>query len=131
LHPKQPIRRSVDAQARGRDWELRAAEHLAREGLKILVQGYRCRTGELDIIASEGPVLVIVEVKARASASKGRAIETVGKHKQRRIVSAARHFLMRNPVWFTRRIRFDVVAIDGIDTANPKIHWLKNAFDAA
>ena len=120
-----------DAQDRGRAWELRAAEFLTDQGVRILAQGYRCRMGELDIIGSEGPVLVIVEVRARSSSSKARAIETIGASKRRRIINATRHFLMRNPDWFSRSIRFDVVAIDGIETSSPEINWQRNAFDAA
>lgn len=123
--------RGHDAQVLGRAWEQRAAEFLTGQGLKVLARGYRCRMGELDIIGSEGPVLVIVEVRARSSSSKARAIETIGANKQRRIINATRHFLMRNPNWFSKSIRFDVIAIDGIETNSPKIDWQRNAFDAA
>jgi putative endonuclease len=116
-----------DARALGRAWENRAAEFLAARGIKIICQGYRCRLGELDIVASDGDRLLIVEVKARARPS--RAIETIGASKQRRIVNATRHFLMRNRDWFSKPIRFDVVAIDGIDTSCPDFQWVRNAFD--
>ena len=125
------MNRGQDALARGRAWEMRAAEFLTDQGLRILAQGYRCRMGELDIIASEGAVLVIIEVRARSSSSKAKAIETIGPNKRKRIIKATRHFLMRNPTWFSRSIRFDVVSIDGIETGHPDINWQRNAFDAA
>jgi putative endonuclease len=120
-----------DPQSTGSDWESHAARLLEAEGLRILVRGYRCRLGELDIVADAGAMLVIVEVRARSSMSYQRAIETVGTEKRRRIVNATRHFLMRNPEWMNLPIRFDVIAIDGIDRQDPEIRWIRNAFDAA
>jgi putative endonuclease len=122
--------RAKHAQALGQTWELRAAEFLVDRGCAIVAKGYRCRLGELDIIASDNNGLVIVEVRARSSSSKGCAVETVGYRKQQRIINATRHYLMKNPSWHSRPIRFDVIAIDGIESDAPKIQWLRNAFDA-
>lgn len=119
------------AQERGRIWEQRAAEYLAARGMSILAQGYRCRLGELDIVGTDGTSLVVVEVRARAGVSRQRAIETVGPSKQRRIINATRHYLMKYPDWHSRKIRFDVLAIDGIDRRDPDYCWVRNAFDAA
>jgi putative endonuclease len=118
------------AQERGRIWEKHAAAYLAARGISILARGYRCRLGELDIVGTDGTSLVIVEVRARAGASRQRAIETVGPLKQRRIVNATRHYLMKHPDWYSRPIRFDVLAIDGIDRRVPDYCWVRNAFDA-
>jgi putative endonuclease len=119
------------AQSLGRAWESRAADYLRSHGIKIIAQGYRCRLGELDIIGSDGSSLVVCEVRARRRGSFGSALETVGPQKQRRIIRATRHFLMRNSAWFSCPIRFDVIAIDGIDTAEPEITWVRNAFAAS
>lgn len=116
--------------ASGRAWELAASDLLARRGVEIIARGYRCRLGELDLIGIDGTTLVVVEVRARASDARGRALETVGPRKRKRIVNATRHFLMRHPAWFSRPIRFDVVAVDGIDTAEPRMQWVKGAFEA-
>jgi len=70
-----------------------------------------------------GGTLVFVEVRARAGVTHGGAAATVGAVKQRRIVLAARHYLMRHKT--PPPCRFDVVAIDG-----NHIEWLKAAFDA-
>ncbi len=120
-----------DAQSLGRLWESRAAAYLEQHGLRILARGYRCRLGELDIVGRDGDGLVVVEVRARRRTSKGTALETIGHRKRQRIVRATRHFLMLNPEWDRRPIRFDVVAIDGIETDAPQIAWVRNAFDAA
>jgi putative endonuclease len=118
------------AQEQGRIWEEHAAEYLAARGMSILVRGYRCRLGELDIVGTDGTGLVVVEVRARAGTSRHRAIETVGPLKRRRIVNATRHFLMKHPAWYSQPIRFDVLAIDGIDRRDPDYSWVRNAFEA-
>ena len=123
------MRPRVDARSRGEIWEARAAELLRENGIRIVAQRYRCRLGELDIIGADGSALVIIEVRARGG--RDAAIETIGIDKRRRIVNATRHFLMQNPEWSSHRIRFDVVAIDHIDSDEPEIRWVRNAFDAA
>jgi len=115
----------------GRTWEDTAAAFLADRGMAIVARGYRCRLGELDLVCSEGDMLVIVEVRARARGARGSALETIGARKQRRIVNATRHFLMRNPQWHERPMRFDVIAVDGIDSSEPRLRWVKSAFDAS
>jgi putative endonuclease len=122
------MRRSPDPRALGRTWEAHAAEFLGSRDIRIIARGYRCRLGELDIIGTDGSALIVVEVRARGGES--RAIETIGFHKRRRIVNATRHFLMKNPEWFSSPIRFDVIAIDHIDSGEPEIRWVRNAFDA-
>jgi putative endonuclease len=115
----------------GRAFESRAAAYLGEQGIRIIAQGYRCRLGEIDLIGSDGRDLIFVEVRARGQDSLGSALESVGPAKQRRIVRATRHFLMRNPSARTQPIRFDVIAFDGIDSKEPRITWIRNAFDAA
>jgi putative endonuclease len=116
---------------RGRLWEARAADYLERHGLEILARGYRCRLGELDLVARDERHLVIVEVRARSSAAICSALESIGPHKRLRIVRATRHLLMRRTEWQTAPIRFDVVAFDGIDGPEPSVQWIRNAFDAS
>ncbi len=116
---------------RGRHWERRAAEHLATHGLSIVERGYHCRLGELDLVCRDGCVLVVVEVRARSSAALCSAIDSIGHHKQRRIIQATRHFLLRHREWQSAPVRFDVVAFDAIDTEAPELRWIKNAFDGS
>jgi len=122
------MKRSLDPRALGRTWEAHAAEFLAAKDIRIIARGYRCRLGELDIIGTDGLALIVVEVRARGG--EGRAIETIGFDKRRRIVNATRHFLMTHPEWFSWPIRFDVIAIDHIDSGEPETIWVRNAFDA-
>jgi len=107
-----------------------AAEHLAaawleRRGLRILARNYRCRTGEIDLIAQDGDTLVFVEVRLRRSAAFGGAAASVHGAKQRRLLSAARHYLMDRG---EQPCRFDVVVLDALDEA--RIEWLRDAFGA-
>jgi putative endonuclease len=117
--------------ARGRLWESRAAEHLERHGLEVLARGYRCRLGELDLVCRDDRQLVIVEVRARSRGALCSAVDSIDVHKRRSIVQATRHLLMRHAAWQAAVIRFDVVAFDGIDTPEPQIQWIRNAFDAS
>jgi putative endonuclease len=117
--------------ARGRLWESHAAAYLEQHGLTILTKGYRCRLGELDLVCRDDRELVIVEVRARSSGARCSAVESIDAHKRRRIVQATRHLLMRHAAWNGARIRFDVVAFEAIDSEQPRVEWIKNAFDAS
>lgn len=111
--------------------EQQALAYLLDQGLRLVQRNYRvargpsARGGEIDLIMRERDgTLVFVEVRRRADAAHGGAAATVGPAKQRRIVRAAQHFLMR--LSELPPCRFDVVAIDG-----PQLEWLRGAFDAS
>lgn len=114
----------------GRRWERAASEYLARRGLEVLDRGYRCRLGELDLVCRDGAVLVVVEVKARSEGALVGGRDSIGRAKRYRLVQATRHYLMRHRVWQGWPLRFDVVVVNGIDTEEPDIEWIRNAFDA-
>jgi len=115
-------------QDRGRVAEDTALRFLEDQGLVLLSRNYRCRMGELDLVMRDGGSLVFVEVRARGQAAFGGAAASVGRAKQRRLVAAARHFLMTHPRAGELPARFDVVAISGSDGENPP-HWIRAAFD--
>lgn len=112
------------AQAAGGAAEERAAEFLGRHGLSIVARNYRTKAGEIDLIAREGPTLVFVEVRMRSASRFGGALASITPRKRRRIVLAARQFLMR--LDRVPPCRFDVVAVDCGDC-----EWLRGAFDAS
>lgn len=98
--------------ARGDRGEDRAVDELIRLGYEIVERNYRCKLGEIDIVARDGETLVFVEVRTRADSSHGDALETVSRAKQRRIGRVAQMYLVqREPVFET--CRFDVVGITG------------------
>ncbi len=104
-----------------------ALAHLEKAGLRLLERNYRTPGrggGEIDLIMREGDgTVVFVEVRRRSDARFGGAAASVGGEKQRRIVFAARYYLMR--LGFEPACRFDVV------TVQPSgLEWLKGAFDA-
>jgi putative endonuclease len=95
---------------RGGRGEATAARFLKRAGYRIVERNFRCKAGELDIVARDGETLVFVEVRTRATADYGSALETVGAAKQAQIAKIARIYLhMRKPTF--DECRFDVVGI--------------------
>jgi len=119
---QSPTTKQVGDQA-----EALALAHLQRAGLRLLARNYRTPGrggGEIDLImrAPDG-TCVFVEVRQRASSSHGGAAASVSWSKQRRIVFAARHYLMRLAT--LPPCRFDVVAVQP-----GAIEWLPGAFEA-
>jgi putative endonuclease len=114
--------------ALGKTGEDLACRELERRGYAILARRYRRRSGELDIIARDGPTIVFVEVKARESCAFGEPADAVTPLKRRRIVRLALNYLMRHHL-AAAPCRFDVVAIT-FDAAPPRVELFQNAFDA-
>lgn len=127
--PKQTTKDRGDAA------EDAALVHLRRHGLALVQRNFRTPGrggGEVDLIMREPDgTLVFVEVRQRASQRQGGAGASVTRVKQRRIVFAARHFLLR--LGSEPACRFDVVLIEGaFDAPLPvRIEWLRAAFDAS
>lgn len=121
-----------DRQRLGRDAEDAAARFLESRNLAILARNFRCRGGELDIVAEtpEG-VVVIAEVRLRADSRYGGAAASVDWHKQRRIQRAACHLLARQPALARRALRFDVLDMAPDGTRGYRIEWIRHAFEAA
>ena len=88
-----------------------ASEYLQRQGFHLLVQGYCCRFGEIDLIMRDANQLIFVEVKARASQRFGHAAESISVSKQRKIIYTAQDFLQQHPAQQDLACRFDVVCI--------------------
>lgn len=97
--------------ATGREAEEAAANHLLARGFDIVERNWRCRAGEIDLIAADGIVLVFVEVRSRRNPSRfGTAIEAVTPRKQAQVRSVAQFYLAMKKI-DGRSIRFDVVAV--------------------
>lgn len=117
--------------------EAAAAAFLEARAFTILARNYRCRSGELDIVA-ESPegVIVIAEVRLRASQRYGGGAASVGWRKQQRIQRATCHLLARHPALAQRALRFDVLdmaprSCGGTqDASGYLIDWLRGAFEA-
>ncbi|HTW74109.1 MAG TPA: YraN family protein [Steroidobacteraceae bacterium] len=102
--------------------ELRAARLLQQAGFRILVRNYRCRGGELDLVARRGRLLVIAEVRLRSSSAFGGAAHSITAAKRRRLLFAARHLLARHPSLARLNVRFDALLTRG---ASAPIEWLQ------
>lgn len=105
-------------------YEKQAADFLEKQGLRIVERNFRCRMGEIDLIARDGRYLVFVEVKYRRDGQQGGALAAVGKEKQRMIGKTAKYYLATRIQRMDIPCRFDVVGIDG-----QEIRWIRNAFD--
>ena len=108
---------------RGDADEARAAAYLESRGLKIVARNYRCKAGEIDLIAMSGHTTVFVEVRARTSDRFGGAAASITAAKRRRLVNTARYYLARKGG--DRACRFDVVLLSG---AARELEWIQDAF---
>jgi len=114
----------------GRRAEDVAAEFLRTQGCEILERNYRRRLGELDLIAREGGVLVIAEVRMRASAKWGGAAASVDRRKQQRITRAAQQLLQQRRELAQLPVRFDVLVVSDLTGVEPQVQWIRHAFEA-
>lgn len=109
-----------------------AAEYLQNQGLVVIERNFRCKIGEIDIIALDKSckddfagrnAFVFIEVKYRSSKKQGRPYEAVDAHKRHKIIQTARYYCMIKGGLIGYDIRFDVISILG-----KEITWYKNAF---
>ena len=100
------------------------AELLRKAGLRVLARNWRCRHGEIDLVAEEGGTLVFAEVRLRQNAERfGGAAESITAAKRGRLLAAARLYLSRRP---ESDCRFDVLLLDSLEAG--RIEWIRNAF---
>lgn len=95
----------------GKEEEQRASDFLKEQGYQILCRNYRCKIGEIDLIAREGIYLVFVEVKYRKTGCCGVPEEAVNLQKQSRISRTAAWYLTEKGLDLYTPCRFDVVAL--------------------
>lgn len=106
-----------------------ACRYLRQHGYKILHQNFRCRLGEIDLIAREGGELVFIEVRTRRGTAFGRAEESIGRTKQQKVKKVAQFYLVQQGTQEDFPCRFDVVTVDADQNGKPrKIHLFRGAF---
>ncbi len=108
----------------GSRYEQKAAQYLEEQGYRILERNYRCKLGEIDLIARDGAYLAFVEVKYRLDARAGYGLEAVDVRKQRRIIRAASWYLYEKHIRENQPCRFDVVSFLG-----EEITLVRDAFE--
>lgn len=113
----------------GESGESIAVKFLKKNGYEIIEQNYRCKLGEIDIVARDGRVLAFIEVKARRTGDFGGPKWAVTPRKQRKISMVALKYL-KETEQMEKRARFDVVAIRLLP-GDPDVEIIKNAFELA
>ena len=106
-----------------------AAQALQKKGYRIADMNFRCRYGEIDIIAENGDCIAFVEVKTRHTGSLVSGFEAVTASKQRFIIRTAEAYLLRNGSEL--QPRFDVAAVEYDGERICGIDYIENAFDAS
>ena len=115
----------MDRRLTGSLAENSACAFLESQGFTIVARNFLRRIGELDLVARAGDLLVVAEVRTRASDRYGGAAASIGRAKQRRIAATAALLLQQHRELRQCRVRFDVLIVrDG------QVEWLKHAFDA-
>ncbi len=125
---RRPTGRRTLQQRIGQRAEDIACDFLRARGLEILERNFRRKLGELDIVARAGDVLVIVEVRCRASVRFGGAAASVDGRKQQRLVRAAAQFLQQRRNFSHLRVRFDVISVSETGLTPPRVEWFQHAF---
>ena len=120
----------MDGSAReiGQHVEEMVRDYLQGQGLTLLEQNYHCRQGEIDLIMRDNEALVFVEVRYRRHSRYGNGAETVDARKQRRLITAAQHYLQAHPSQRQRPCRFDVVSVT-TEAGDYRLQWLQNAIE--
>jgi putative endonuclease len=106
-----------------------ACRFLEQQGYRVVERNYRCRSGELDVVARQGDLTVFVEVKERRGPEHGAGLEAVTFGKRRRLVRAARVYASARGLW-DARLRFDVISIDWTDAGHPRVRHEPGAFQS-
>ncbi|MEE9332142.1 MAG: YraN family protein [Methylophilaceae bacterium] len=114
----------------GLEAEKIAATFLTNNGLKLVMQNYHCRFGEIDLIMKEAETLVFIEVRLRSNNQFGGAGASITIHKQQKLIATAQHFLQIHNAKSKGEAacRFDAILMNKADLNN--IEWVRNAFDA-
>lgn len=110
----------------GKRAESLATTYLKKKGLKILKRNLRTKLGEIDILAEDDQVIVVVEVKAKSNSRYGGAIEMITRKKQEKLLLLAREMQVR---YRRESVRIDIVAIDNF-LDKPKIKYYKGVIES-
>lgn len=115
-------------QQRGKRGENLACRYLEKNNYTIIDRNFRCKQGEIDIIACDGKKkeLVYFEVKTRSTLKYGRPSEAVQKTKRKHIIAAAKYYYYKNKI-HKIPVRFDVIEVF-LNNSNYKINHIEQAF---
>lgn len=111
----------------GQKGENLAVDYLQNAGYTVLERNYRCKLGEIDIIARDNDTLVFIEVRSRSSLAFGLPQESINRRKRHQISKVALEYMIRRKL---KNIpaRFDVVAVS-FEGRKEKVDLIKDAFE--
>ncbi|MET0552762.1 MAG: YraN family protein [Vicinamibacteria bacterium] len=113
----------------GQAGEDHACRFLSDRGYAVRARNFRCRSGEIDVVAERDGIVVFVEVKERRGDGHGRGFESVTRGKRLRVIQAARRYASRFGLT-EARLRFDVISIDWRD-GKADVRHDEGAFDGS
>lgn len=108
--------------------ESTAEKHLKDKGFTVIERNFRCKGGELDIVAQKGREIHFIEVKTRRNHSYGEPLEAVNWSKRKKLSHAAQYYLIRNPSFEKWTKSFSVIVVDSTFTPE-KVELFENAFE--
>lgn len=114
----------MNKRAVGTEYEQKAAKYLIEKGYFIITQNFRCKIGEIDLIAQDGRYLCFIEVKYRKGIQKGYPAEAITTYKIRRIMKTAQYYMLLHNLPQDTPCRFDAVVI-----LDDEITLIQNAFE--
>lgn len=116
----------MDKHQKGQLGEDIAQKHLQKQGFKVLERGFRCKLGEIDLIAKKGHDLYFVEVKTRWSDNCGDPLEAITQFKQRQIIKTAKFYLAKKRL-FDVGCHLSAIGVNMSGT-EPKFDFIEDAF---
>jgi len=106
-----------------------ALEYLEKQGAALIVQNFRCRSGEIDLIMKSHNTVLFIEVRFRKNPRFGTALESVHWQKRQKIIKTAGFFLRKFPNFYHLPCRFDILAAR-LSSGEVCFEWVQNAFPA-
>jgi putative endonuclease len=121
------LKRFSNKKEKGHYVEQQVQHYLEKQHLRLIAKNYTKPVGEIDLIMFDTEMVIFVEVRYRQSNLYGKALETVTKPKQKKLIKTSLLFLQENSAYQALPCRFDIVSVS---TYNDALHfdWLKNAF---
>lgn len=108
----------------GSCYEEQVARFLEQAGYRIIERNFRCRLGEIDLIAMHQGYLVFIEVKYRKNGRSGEPAEAVTYGKQQKICRTADFYFQKHQIFPDQPVRFDVAAV-----SETELQIIENAFE--
>ena len=103
-------------------------KYLRKHDYKILNRNFRCKSGEIDIIAIKNSTISFIEVKSRFFTSFGKPIESITHLKQLKIINSDKYYIFKNNL-YNHNIQFDVIEIIfDLNNTNYDLNHIKDAF---